>query len=163
MYPASVGRMVSGSMMMIRECPSLIIPGCENLVTTDQYDVFTVGAGYLDVQAALQSTDLSTGYARSPVVTFDSTTQNVYFVNDNFAVWGGSSDWSSFAVWGGNAFTSSQFAVWGGSNPYASFAVWGGSAPWGSNTNNGFFAVWGGGTIVSNNTPGMEALINGDK
>ena len=150
--------MVSGSMMMIRECPSLIIPGCENLVTTDQYDVFTVGAGYLDVQAALQSTDLSTGYARSPVVTFDSTTQNVYFVNDNFAVWGGSSDWSSFAVWGGNAFTSSQFAVWGGSNPYASFAVWGGSAPWGSNTNNGFFAVWGGSSIVSNNTPVAETI-----
>jgi serine protease AprX len=128
------------------------------LTYTDQYDVFTVGAGYLDIQAALQSTDVSTGYARSPVVTFDSTTQNVYFVNDNFAVWGGSSDWSSFAVWGGSAFTSSQFAVWGGSNPYASFAVWGGSAPWGSNTNNGFFAVWGGSSIVSNNTPVAETV-----
>jgi serine protease AprX len=128
------------------------------LTYTDQYDVFTVGAGYLDIQAALQSTDVSTGYARSPVVTFDSTTQNVYFVNDNFAVWGGSSDWSSFAVWGGSAFTSSQFAVWGGSNPYASFAVWGGSSPWGSNTNNGFFAVWGGSSIVSNNTPVAETV-----
>jgi len=130
---------------------------------TDQYDLFTVGAGYLDVQAALANTDSFTGVATSPMVAYDSTTQSVYFVNNNFAVWGGSSNWSSFAVWGGNAFTSSQFAVWGGSNPYASFAVWGGSAPWGSNTNNGFFAVWGGGTIVSNNTPGMEALINGDK
>ena len=130
---------------------------------TDQYDLFTVGAGYLDVQAALANTDSFRGVATSPMVAYDSTTQSVYFVNNNFAVWGGSSNWSSFAVWGGNAFTSSQFAVWGGSNPYASFAVWGGSAPWGSNTNNGFFAVWGGGTIVSNNTPGMEALINGDK
>jgi serine protease AprX len=130
---------------------------------TDQYDLFTVGAGYLDVQAALANTDSFKGVATSPMVAYDSTTQSVYFVNNNFAVWGGSSNWSSFAVWGGNAFTSSQFAVWGGSNPYASFAVWGGSAPWGSNTNNGFFAVWGGGTIVSNNTPGMEALINGDK
>jgi serine protease AprX len=130
---------------------------------TDQYDLFTVGAGYLDVQAALANTDSFKGVATSPMVAYDSTTQSVYFVNNNFAVWGGSSNWSSFAVWGGNAFTSSQFAVWGGSNPYASFAVWGGSAPWGSNTNNGFFAVWGGDTIVSNNTPGMEALINGDK
>ena len=129
---------------------------------TDQYDVFTVGAGYLDIQAALQSTDVSTGYARSPVVTFDSTTQNVYFVNDSFAVWGGSSDWSTFAVWGGNAFNASQFAVWGGSNPYASFAVWGGSAPWGNNTNNGFFAVWGGSTIVSNDTPAAETMITGE-
>ena len=110
---------------------------------TDQYDLFTVGAGYLDVQAALANTDSFRGVATSPMVAYDSTTQSVYFVNNNFAVWGGSSNWSSFAVWGGNAFTSSQFAVWGGSNPYASFAVWGGSAPWGSNTNNGFFAVWG--------------------
>ncbi len=130
-----------------------------NITYTDQYDLFTVGAGYLDIQAALQSTDLSTGFARSPVVTFDSTTQNVYFVADSFAVWGGSSDWSSFAVWGGSAFNTSQFAVWGGSNPYASFAVWGGSAPWGDNNDTGFFAVWGGSTIVSNNTPAAETML----
>jgi serine protease AprX len=132
------------------------------LTYTDQYDVFTVGAGYLDIQAALQSTEVSTGYARSPVATYDPTSQNVYFVNDSFAVWGGSSDWSTFAVWGGNAFVGSQFAVWGGSNPYSSFAVWGGSAPWGNNANNGFFAVWGGSTIVSSDTPVSDALINGD-
>ncbi|MFZ3266194.1 MAG: S8 family peptidase [Terriglobales bacterium] len=129
---------------------------------TDQYDVFTVGAGYLDIQAALQNTALSTGYAKSPVATYDPTSQNVYFVNDSFAVWGGSSNWSTFAVWGGNAFNSSQFAVWGGSNPYSSFAVWGGSAPWGNNSNSGFFAVWGGSTIVSSNTPVSEALITGE-
>ncbi len=126
---------------------------------TDQYDLFTVGAGYLDIQAALQNTNLSSGFARSPVVAYDSTSQSVYFVNDSFAVWGGSSNWSSFAVWGGNAFNASQFAVWGGSTPYASFAVWGGSAPWGNNTNNGFFAVWGGSTIVSNNTPVAETVM----
>jgi serine protease AprX len=130
---------------------------------TDQYDVFTVGAGYLDIQAALESTDVSTGLAKSPVVQYDPTTQNVYFVNDSFAVWGGSPNWSSFAVWGGNAFVGSQFAVWGGSSNWASFAVWGGSAPWGSSTDNGFFAVWGGNSIVSDSLPNSETLINGDK
>ncbi len=130
---------------------------------TDQYDVFTVGAGYLDIQAALESTDVSTGLAKSPVVQYDPTTQNVYFVNDSFAVWGGSSNWSSFAVWGGNAFVGSEFAVWGGSSNWASFAVWGGSAPWGSSTDNGFFAVWGGNSIVSDSLPSSETLINGDK
>jgi len=129
---------------------------------TDQYDLFTVGAGYLDIQAALQSTDVSTGVATSPAVQYDPTTQSVYFVNDSFAVWGGSSDWSSFAVWGGNVFVGSDFAVWGGSNPYASFAVWGGSAPWGDNTNNGFFAVWGGSTIASDSASSSEMLTRGD-
>ena len=40
----------------------------------DQYDLFTVGAGYLDIQAALQSTDVSTGVATSPAVQYDPTT-----------------------------------------------------------------------------------------
>jgi serine protease AprX len=93
---------------------------------TSQYDVFTVGAGYLDIQAALASTDLSTGVAQSPTVQYDPATQSVYFVNDSFAVWGGSSNWSSFTAWGGNSFVGSNFAVWGGSSPWASFAVWGG-------------------------------------
>ncbi|MGB9197550.1 MAG: S8 family serine peptidase [Terriglobales bacterium] len=130
---------------------------------TDQYDIFTIGAGYLDIQAALQSTDVSSGLAKSPVVQYDSTTQSVYFVNDSFAVWGGSSSaWSSFAVWGGNAFATSQFAVWGGSSAWASFAVWGGSSPWGDSTDSGFFAVWGGSTIESSGTSVSETLIKGE-
>jgi len=132
---------------------------------TDQYDLFTVGAGYLDLQAALADTESFKGVATSPMVAFDPTTQSVYFVNNSFAVWGGTSDWSSFAVWGGNAFVSSNFAVWGGSSPWASFAVWGGSAPWGSGTNSGFFAVWGGSTVSSSNASSADSintLINGD-
>jgi serine protease AprX len=133
---------------------------------TDQYDAFTVGAGYLDIEAALQSTDVSTGLAKSPVVQYDPTTQGVYFVYDNFAVWGGSSPaWSSFAVWGGNAFVGdgSQFAVWGGTSQWASFAVWGGSSSWGDTNDGGFFAVWGGSSIQSGSTPTSDTLINGDK
>jgi serine protease AprX len=121
---------------------------------TDQYDVFTVGAGYLDIQAALQSTEVSAGVAKSPVVRYDPATQSVYFVNDNFAVWGGSSPaWSSFAVWGGNAFVGDG----------SQFAVWGGSSSWGDDTNEGFFAVWGGSSIQSGSTPASETLINGDR
>jgi serine protease AprX len=131
---------------------------------TDQYDVFTVGAGYLDIQAALQSTDISTGLAKSPVVQYDAGTQSVYFVNDSFAVWGGSSPaWSSFAVWGGSAFVGNDFAVWGGSSQWASFAVWGGSSPWGDSNDGAFFAVWGGSAIQGDSSPVSETLINGDK
>src|SRR5258708_38649456 len=39
---------------------------------TEQNDIFTVGAGYLDLQAALLNTDLSTGLAKSPTVHFDA-------------------------------------------------------------------------------------------
>lgn len=42
---------------------------------TSQYDLFTVGSGYLDIQAALLSTDLAsatTGSAMTPAVTQDA-------------------------------------------------------------------------------------------
>lgn len=73
---------------------------------TDQYDVFTVGAGYLDIQAAVDSTDLSSGVALSPRVKYHPKTQTVGFVRSSFAVWGGSSTWSNFAVWGGSSIVS---------------------------------------------------------
>lgn len=130
---------------------------------TDQYDVFTVGAGYLDIQAALQDAELSVGLAKSPVAQYDPATQSVYFVNDPVSVWNSAPNWSSFAVWGGSAFVGSQFAVWGGSTSWASFAVWGGSAPWGASTTGGFFAVWGGSTITNSDTPVSETLVNGDR
>jgi serine protease AprX len=45
---------------------------------TSQYDIFTVGAGYLDIPAALASNDLATGSAQSPVAAYDSATGKVY-------------------------------------------------------------------------------------
>jgi len=36
-----------------------------------QYDVFTIGAGYLDVHAALGNHDVALGGAASPVATFN--------------------------------------------------------------------------------------------
>ena len=45
---------------------------------TDQYDLFTIGAGYIDVEAAITSTDVAKGSAMSPVASFDANTGNVY-------------------------------------------------------------------------------------
>ena len=39
------------------------------LTYTDQYDIFTVGAGYVDVEAAITSTDVAKGTAMSPTAT----------------------------------------------------------------------------------------------
>src|SRR5262249_54960036 len=53
-----------------------------------QYDIFTVGAGYLDLNAALNSGDVATGSALSPTVTYDSSSGTVRLVSDQSAVWG---------------------------------------------------------------------------
>ena len=46
-----------------------------NNVYISQYDIFTIGAGYLDVAAALNNTDTGNGIAVSPTVYFDSTSR----------------------------------------------------------------------------------------
>ena len=39
---------------------------------TDQYDVFTIGAGYVDVEAAMSSADVANGSAMSPIASYDA-------------------------------------------------------------------------------------------
>src|SRR5690349_1791192 len=49
---------------------------------TSQYDIFTIGAGYLDVMGALASGDVATGGTQSPSVFLDGVSGNAYIVED---------------------------------------------------------------------------------
>ncbi len=60
----------------------------------NEYDLFTYGAGYLDINAALGNTDLATGVALSPTavmgtgsVTVTNTTPDSVFAGSS-VVWG---------------------------------------------------------------------------
>jgi len=44
----------------------------------DQYDAFTIGAGYLDLQSALNETSVAAGAALSPLATWDPVSGNAY-------------------------------------------------------------------------------------
>ncbi len=111
---------------------------------TIQYDVFTVGAGYLDLQAAISSTDVPPANLAmtSPTVTYDASCSCVYFVQDNSALWGSTALWGSSAMWGSSTFVGSQSALWGssamwGSSTTSAFnALWSSNALWGSSENN---------------------------
>jgi len=146
-------------------------------IYTIQYDVFTVGAGYLDIQAALSITDRPAGIAKSPTAAYDSTSGNVYFVNDdsalwgNSAMWGSSALWGTSAIWGSNAFLTADSAVWGTSAIWGSSALWGNSAMWGTNTTSGFGALWGSSALWGNSamwgassptTDALSTMINGE-
>lgn len=58
----------------------------------EQFDAFTVDAGYLDIQAELSNVDVPPAglLATSPTAYFDSASQSVYFLNDTSAMWGSS-------------------------------------------------------------------------
>src|SRR6266568_2586979 len=96
-----------------------------------EYDIFTVGAGYLDVGAALANSDLATGNALSPTAVYDSTQNAVYLVNAAGSTWDSSVLWGTSVVWGTNVFVNGTSVVWGG------------SVCWGTSTDAGFSVVWG--------------------
>jgi serine protease AprX len=67
---------------------------------TSQYDIFTIGAGYLDVTAALADTIKTDGMALSPAAAYDDASGDVYLVEDLRSVWGQSDSWAERSVWG---------------------------------------------------------------
>lgn len=127
---------------------------------TDQYDIFTVGAGYLDVATALGSTDLASatsGSALSPTAMYDSTSGTVYLVNGSSVVWGTSVVWGSSVVWGTSV-------IWG-TDTSGQSVLWGSSVVWGSSTTSGFSVVWGSSVVwgTKTNSNAMAIAIGGDK
>ncbi|HEY1213507.1 MAG TPA: S8 family peptidase, partial [Bryobacteraceae bacterium] len=70
------------------------------------YDLFTVGAGYLDLAAALSSQTIPSGTAQSPVVAFDSVSGTASLVADKSSAWYLNPTFSPDAVWVPNSFVS---------------------------------------------------------
>lgn len=112
---------------------------------TDYYDIFAVGAGYIDLAAALA--DLanipSSGTALSPAASYDPSSGTVTVVLDPSSIWAQqlsyapSAAWSVQSVWGSSEIDSDNRALWG------SQAVWGQTSDQSSQTVWGSRALWG--------------------
>ena len=124
---------------------------------TSQYDIFTIGAGYLDVLAALNNYDLVPAgqTALSPTAVYNAATRTVTIVNGNSVVWGSSLVWGTSIVWGTSVFVNGTSIVWGD------------SVVWGTSTTTGFSVVWGTGivwgTTTNTATESVPLMINGEK
>jgi serine protease AprX len=114
---------------------------------TSQYDIFTVGAGYVDLAAALASNDLPSGTAMSPTAIYDSNTGNVRLTSDSSSTWGASQTWSGPAIWGNSQFTGSSI-MWGANTSsgssimWGASGLWGNSIMWGASSSSGFSTIW---------------------
>ena len=109
------------------------------------YDLFSVGAGILNVQSAIANTDqapATVGSALSPTVVFNPLTHAVSLVQGNSTVTSTSVVWGSSVVWGTSV-------VWGSSIVNGTSVVWGASLPWNDNTLSAFSVVWGASTGTS--------------
>jgi len=126
---------------------SSVYDAASGITYTSQYDIFTVGAGYVDLAAALASNDLPSGTAMSPTAIYDSSTGSVRLTSDSSSTWGTSQTWSGPAVWGTTQFTGSSI-MWGATSSSGSSimwganGLWGSSIMWGANTSSGFSTIW---------------------
>ncbi|HEY1240027.1 MAG TPA: S8 family peptidase [Bryobacteraceae bacterium] len=88
---------------------------------SNQSDIFTVGAGYLDVNAALTNTDLVQSAALSPTAYLDPVTGRVSMKRGGSGIWGTTDAivWGDTIVWGtsvlNGALSNGAAIVWGDS------------------------------------------------
>ncbi len=110
------------------------------IVYSNEDDIFTYGAGYLDIDAALGNTDLATGVALSPTAVFNAKNDTVTIVNTTpDSVFAGSS-----VVWGAKSVVWGDSVVWGADQILSDSVVWGAaSVVWGSTAVAGDSVVWG--------------------
>ena len=95
------------------------------------YDLFTVGAGYLDIPAALSNNDLSTASARSPRALFNSADGTVSVITDAGSVWSDVIIWGTSVVWGNSVIVNGNVPIWGTGTSLD------------DSTSPGFVIIWG--------------------
>lgn len=117
-----------------------------------QSDIFAVGAGYLDIQAALYNYDLTMLPALSATAVYNNLTHKVTIVRSSTISWASSVVWGDSLVYG--------LSVFNGSDASGFSVVWGDSVIWGMDDGaGGFSVVWGDSLLLPMS---MQALAAGD-
>ena len=116
-------------------------------------DIFTVGAGYLNVNAALTNNDLATLPALSPLAVWDPASHHVVITRDFTKTWGNPIAFDDSVVWGD--------ALFAGQLPNGLSIIFGqdDSVVWGDTTTAGFTVLWG--STVNIAVP-LQATANDD-
>lgn len=118
-----------------------------------QYDVFTIGAGYLDIYSSLKSTDLVNGGSPSPVAYRNTTTGTYGFMNSQSVTWGNSITWGSSIIWGNSI-------VWGDNAVLSDSIIWGDSIVWGDSTLAANSIIWSQSIVWGSDS--VNALSDGE-
>ncbi len=112
---------------------------------TSVYDMFTVGAGYLDVAAVLANHDSAYGSAASPQLFYDPQQQAALFISNLSSTWWNNLAWTPATVWGTTVLQPSSFgtAVWGSAVTWGTDGQWGTAVAWGTGSPSGTAVAWG--------------------
>jgi serine protease AprX len=147
-YPALTPDAVKATLMRTasKTFPSMTtyVDPATGISYTQRYDIFSVGAGYLDVWAALNCTkpvpaNRRAGSLRAFLIPGTGVSVPMNFVLDGSnVIWGGDDDWGSTQVWGSTAFVSGTNVIWGGDDETWGDPAAAGGLLWAENV------IWGG-------------------
>ena len=116
-----------------------------------QSDIFTVGAGYLNIAAALINNNLTTLPALSPTAVYNPVSKTTRIVRNFSVTWGDSVLWGDAGLFGNIVF--SRLAV----NASDESVLWGDSVCWGDSTAAGFTVLWGDGVAAATALTALSA------
>jgi serine protease AprX len=130
----------------------------------DYYDIFTVGSGYLDLQAALAAARSvpNAGTAMSPSSSYDPTSGLVTLNYDPSSVWANPSLQGTRCLWGTSAIYSSSTLQGNQAN------LTGAKCLWGTSTDSATKSLWGtsttsaSGGLLGTNTETASSMIAGE-
>ncbi len=130
----------------------------------DYYDIFTVGAGYVDLAAALAAINsVPAGVtAVSPVATYDADSGDVELAFDSSSIWATQSVWGASTLNATKCLWGAQ-SVWGASVVNGSKCLWGAQSVWGASVIGstkclwGAQAVWGADSVWNESAGGGES------
>ncbi len=105
------------------------------------YDIFTIGAGYLNVPAALANTDVAQKSAASPVAQYSSQTMTGTLQFSSSQLWNSSPAWPASIVWSGSALIGGS-TVWNAVSAWSANASWGTNIIWSDSGPNGVNIIW---------------------
>jgi serine protease AprX len=109
---------------------------------TSYYDVFTIGAGYVDIAAVLANYGETFFSSLSPRASYNPSTEQGHLVLPLGSTWVWSPQWSPAEVWG-NTVLPNGSTIWNSSNAWNSSSTWGTSIAWGTSGPSETSIAWG--------------------
>ena len=137
------------------------------------YDIFSEGAGFADLESALATGGVTVAPALSPIASWTSTG---ILIQDTGELWGDEAAWAGEAIWGfdplrGTGSVWADLVLWEDGldgtlddvalrNAWAESTVWGGGKK-ASGAVAGLSVIWGGGTKESATTTASSVVWGG--
>ncbi|MDZ4802181.1 MAG: S8 family peptidase [Bryobacteraceae bacterium] len=135
-----------------------------------RHNLFSTGAGYLDVWAALNSTHVVPAGSSAASPTAVLVNGRVTMANSGQFLYGPAAVWGSNIIWGGDDASWANNIIWGGDeSSWANNIIWGGDELWAESHAGAtaFHTLWGSNIIWGGDSDGgVEAFrieLNGER